>query len=158
MTAWNAADPPDLPTLTFIERLRRPLRGAVALVIILTFFTAFLLLRGLDRIIELIAGRPATRLGPRVVQAWAAATLPVIGLRYVARGAPMRGPGAFVANHSSWIDIVALQRAAAPFLVSKSEVRNWPGIGLIGAGHRHDVHRPAPGGGKAPGGGTAFPA
>ena len=44
----------------------------------------------------------------------------------------MRGGGAFVANHSSWIDIVALQRAAAPFLVSKSEVRRWPGIGFIG--------------------------
>ena len=44
----------------------------------------------------------------------------------------MRSGGAFVANHSSWIDIVALQRAAAPFLVSKAEVRAWPGIGLIG--------------------------
>ena len=44
----------------------------------------------------------------------------------------MRAGGAFVANHSSWIDIVALQRAAAPFLVSKAEVRAWPVIGLIG--------------------------
>ena len=44
----------------------------------------------------------------------------------------MTEAGAFVANHSSWIDIVALQRAAAPFLVSKAEVRGWPGIGLIG--------------------------
>jgi 1-acyl-sn-glycerol-3-phosphate acyltransferase len=44
----------------------------------------------------------------------------------------MRRGGAFVANHSSWIDIVALQRAAAPFLVSKAEVRSWPGIGFIG--------------------------
>ena len=44
----------------------------------------------------------------------------------------MRGGGAFVANHSSWIDIVALQRAAAPFLVSKAEVRGWPVIGRIG--------------------------
>ena len=44
----------------------------------------------------------------------------------------MRGGGAFVANHSSWIDIVALQRAAAPFLVSKAEVRGWPGVGHIG--------------------------
>ena len=35
----------------------------------------------------------------------------------------MQGGGAFVANHSSWIDIVALHRAAAPFLVSKAEVR-----------------------------------
>jgi len=132
LKAWNAADPPDLPPLTAAERVRLVMRGAAALAIILTFFAAFLLLRGLDWIVERIVGRPATRLGPGVVQAWAAATLPVIGLRYVARGAPMRGPGAFVANHSSWLDIVALQRAAAPFLVSKSEVRSWPGIGLIG--------------------------
>jgi lyso-ornithine lipid O-acyltransferase len=71
-------------------------------------------------------------MGPAIVRLWAAQALPTLGLRFVARGRPMRRGGAFVANHSSWIDIVALQRAAGPFLVSKAEVRSWPVIGHIG--------------------------
>ena len=67
-----------------------------------------------------------------MVRLWAAQALPTLGLGYVRHGEPMRRGGAFVANHSSWIDIVALQRAAAPFLVSKAEVRGWPVIGHIG--------------------------
>ena len=95
-------------------------------------FAIFLPLRGIDLVLERLAGRPVSRVGNRVVQLWAAQALPTLGLAYVARGRPMRGGGAFVANHSSWIDIVALQRAAAPFLVSKAEVRRWPGVGHIG--------------------------
>ena len=79
-----------------------------------------------------LAGRAVSALGPAVVRLWAAQALPTLGLRYVQHGEPMRQGGAFVANHSSWIDIVALQRSAAPFLVSKAEVRGWPVIGHIG--------------------------
>jgi 1-acyl-sn-glycerol-3-phosphate acyltransferase len=114
------------------ERLRLGARGAWSFAVLAAFFAAFMWVRAADWLLERIAGRPVTRMGARVVQGWAAVALPALGLRYVARGVPMRGPGAIVANHSSWIDIVALQRAAAPFLVSKAEVRAWPGIGLIG--------------------------
>jgi 1-acyl-sn-glycerol-3-phosphate acyltransferase len=44
----------------------------------------------------------------------------------------MAAPGALVANHASWLDIVALQSTAVPAFVSKSEVADWPGIGFIG--------------------------
>lgn len=107
--------------LNFDERLRLGWRAVVAVVLLAGFFAIFLLVRGVSR-----------SAGARVVQGWAATALPLLGLSYVQRGAPMQGSGAFVANHSSWIDIVALQRAAAPFLVSKAEVRDWPGIGMIG--------------------------
>ena len=96
-------------------------------------FAVFLPLRGIDLLAARLAGRPVTALGPAMVRLWAAQALPTLGLQ--ARAAAARrcaGGGAFVANHSSWIDIVALQRAAAPFLVSKAEVRAWPVIGLIG--------------------------
>lgn len=129
---WNEAAAPELAPLRPGERLRLVLRAAWALPVLVVMFVVYLILWGLDVVLERIAGRRVTRLGPRVVQAWAALTLPVLGLRYRQRGAPISGAGAFVANHSSWIDIVALQRAAAPFLVSKAEVRAWPGIGLIG--------------------------
>lgn len=120
------------PRLTWRERLRLGLRAPVAFALLAAFFAVFLWARAIDWLLERAAGRPVSRIGARVVQAWAATALPLLGLAYVARGTPLRGRGAFVANHSTWIDIVALQRAAAPFLVSKSEVRGWPGIGLIG--------------------------
>ena len=56
-------------------------------------FAVFLPLRGLDLAAERVAGRPVSRLGPRVVQAWAALALPTLGLRFVRRGEPMRGRG-----------------------------------------------------------------
>lgn len=129
---WSGAEPPRLPPLTRGERVRLGLRLAWAVAALLGFFAVFLVLRGVDWLLERAAGRPVTRLGPAVVQVWAAQALRSLGLSYVQHGEPMREGGAFVANHSSWIDIWALQRAAAPFLVSKAEVRDWPGVGLIG--------------------------
>jgi 1-acyl-sn-glycerol-3-phosphate acyltransferase len=129
---WNEAEPPALPGLSTCERLRLAVRAAWAVLTLAVLFAVFLVARGGDWLVERTAGRRVTRMGPAVVRAWAALALPMLGLRFVRHGAPMPVGGALVANHSSWIDIVALQRAAAPFLVSKAEVRDWPGIGLIG--------------------------
>jgi lyso-ornithine lipid O-acyltransferase len=129
---WNEVEPPVLPPMSAADRVRLALRGIWVLLALLVLFAIFLPLRGIDLALERLAGRPVSRLGNRIVRLWAAQALPSLGLSYVQRGRPMRGGGAFVANHSSWIDIVALQRAAAPFLVSKAEVRTWPGVGHIG--------------------------
>jgi len=129
---WNEVEPPVLPSMSAADRLRLVLRVIWVLAALLVLFAIFLPLRGIDLVLERLAGRPVSRLGNRIVRLWAAQALPSLGLAYIQRGRPMRGGGAFVANHSSWIDIVALQRAAAPFLVSKAEVRGWPGVGPIG--------------------------
>jgi 1-acyl-sn-glycerol-3-phosphate acyltransferase len=129
---WNEVEAPALPALSPAERFRLVLRGAWAFAALVVLFATFLPLRAIDLTAERLAGRPVTRLGNRIVRLWAAQALPSLGLAYVERGRPMRSGGAFVANHSSWIDILALQRAAAPFLVSKAEVRAWPVVGHIG--------------------------
>ena len=43
----------------------------------------------------------------------------------------MNGPGAIVANHSSWLDIFALNARKRIYFVSKAEVAKWPGIGWL---------------------------
>ncbi len=129
---WNDVEPAALPPLTGREKLRLVRRGIWAVAALTVLFAVFLVLRGIDALLARIAGRRVAALAPPVVQVWAAQALANVGLRYVQHGVPMRRGGAFVANHSSWIDIVVLQRAAAPFLVSKSEVRAWPVIGHIG--------------------------
>ena len=72
--------------------------------------------------------RPVT---PYVTQAVCKAALAVLGLRLVVRGEPMRGRGAVVANHVSWLDIFALNAPQRVCFVSKSEVARWPGIGWL---------------------------
>lgn len=57
--------------------------------------------------------------------------LRIIGLRYRRVGAPLKGNGVKVANHSSWLDIFALNAAAPLYFVSKAEVAKWPGIGWL---------------------------
>ena len=43
----------------------------------------------------------------------------------------MRAKGAAVANHSSWLDIFALNAPQRIYFVAKSEVAGWPGIGWL---------------------------
>lgn len=43
----------------------------------------------------------------------------------------MKGRGAVVCNHASWLDIFSLNAAKRIYFVSKSEVAGWPGIGWL---------------------------
>ena len=54
-----------------------------------------------------------------------------LGLRFGIKGRPMRERGAVVANHSSWLDIFALNTGDRLYFVSKVEVRSWLGIGWL---------------------------
>jgi 1-acyl-sn-glycerol-3-phosphate acyltransferase len=111
---------------------RLALRAPAAAIWLGAMFAAFLLARGLDRIVVALSGRPGLAVAPWVVLLWARGSLALLGLRRVTHGAPMRLPGAVVANHASWIDVVALQAASRVFFVSKAEVAGWPVIGAIG--------------------------
>nr|WP_281502116.1 lysophospholipid acyltransferase family protein [Loktanella sp. F6476L] len=55
----------------------------------------------------------------------------IMGIRHEVQGTVMRGPGAVVANHVSWLDIFALNATKRIYFVSKSEVAKWPGIGWL---------------------------
>jgi 1-acyl-sn-glycerol-3-phosphate acyltransferase len=114
------------------EWLRLVLCGGAALLWTAMLFMAFLALRGIDLWARAIALRPLPALAPWVVHLWGFGALALLGLRYRQRGTPMRGRGALVANHASWIDIVVLMRAMRVFFVAKSEVAGWPVIGHIG--------------------------
>jgi lyso-ornithine lipid O-acyltransferase len=129
---WNDAEPAAMPPLTSRERLRLCGRAAFAAIFLLVLFSAFLSIRAIETVLGRLAGRPFRHASNRIVRAWARGALPTLGLTCIRHGRPLEESGALVANHSSWIDIIVLQRLAVPFLVSKSEVRDWPGIGLIG--------------------------
>lgn len=72
--------------------------------------------------------RPVT---PYITQGVCKAALWIMGLRVCSNGAPMREPGAVVANHASWLDIFVLNACDRVYFVSKAEVAKWPGIGWL---------------------------
>ena len=56
----------------------------------------------------------------------------VIGIKVDARGAlPSTAPRFVVANHVSWTDIIALASLYPFVFLAKSEVANWPVLGLL---------------------------
>ncbi len=58
--------------------------------------------------------------------------LRVFGIRVTVNGAIAPGGGVLIAaNHSSWIDILAVSSVAPISFIAKSEVDTWPGFGLL---------------------------
>jgi 1-acyl-sn-glycerol-3-phosphate acyltransferase len=57
--------------------------------------------------------------------------LAAMGLRLVTEGAAHPGPVLLVANHVSWLDILAIDAAQPARFVSKADIRRWPLIGWM---------------------------
>jgi 1-acyl-sn-glycerol-3-phosphate acyltransferase len=63
----------------------------------------------------------------RSVQWWAAKLLRVAGVAFETSGTPRPGGALLVANHISWLDIVAIHAACPQArFVSKADVKRWP--------------------------------
>ncbi|KGO97925.1 lysophospholipid acyltransferase family protein [Novilysobacter defluvii] len=67
----------------------------------------------------------------RMVRAWAAGLLRVFGMRGLRVGEPLPGGVMFVANHVSWLDIIALHSQRMMGFVAKREIRGWPLVGWM---------------------------
>jgi len=90
------------------------------------------LLRVLGLVGVLIGGLLLVPLLRRVaVRAMARALLAVLGITLVWRGPGPRPGSLLVANHVSWLDIVALLAVEPVALVAKHDVRSWPVIGVL---------------------------
>lgn len=68
---------------------------------------------------------------PFIAQGVSRAALAILGIRHEVIGTPMIAPGAVVANHASWLDILALNASNRVYFVAKAEVAGWPGIGML---------------------------
>jgi 1-acyl-sn-glycerol-3-phosphate acyltransferase len=68
------------------------------------------------------------------VQAWALAFLSHAGIALEIRGQPpVSGPVLLVSNHISWLDIPVMHAARHCRFVSKSDIQDWPLIGILAA-------------------------
>ena len=62
---------------------------------------------------------------------WARGLLSALGVRLHLTGNAVLHPALIVANHVSWLDVIAIAAAHPAVFVCKSEVAAWPGIGWL---------------------------
>lgn len=127
---WREAAPPVARRLGPGDLGRVIWRGGAILALLLVCFPALLLLRVPESLIFGL-NRPVT---PYLTQFVCRASCRILGLGLAVRGAPMRGAGAYVANHAGWLDIFVLNASKRLYFVAKSEVAGWPGIGWLARG------------------------
>ncbi len=84
-------------------------------------------------LLVLVAPRLEPRRAGHVQRRWAMMLLAAVGVRVELHGPPP-GPGSLVvANHVSWLDVLAVATVVPVRLLAKREVRSWPLIGLMAA-------------------------
>jgi 1-acyl-sn-glycerol-3-phosphate acyltransferase len=92
------------------------------------------LLRGLLTI-KLRFGRLTPAQREAQVQVWAQRALDLMSVRLLVQGRPPSGgPLLLVANHVSWLDILAMHAACYCRFVSKADIKRWPLIGALATG------------------------
>lgn len=127
MNTWDSGTEPDYPAMTVLGGLRVVLRALLLAVVVFGGLLLLLLLRLIERPLFRLH-RPMT---PYITQMVCRAALTIIGIHYQVEGMPMQRRGVVVSNHSSWLDIFALNAAKRVYFVSKSEVAGWMGIGWL---------------------------
>jgi lyso-ornithine lipid O-acyltransferase len=124
---WQSADQPTYPRIGARGWMRAALRGVLLILLIGSGLVVLLTLRLIERPL-CGARRPVT---PWITQAVCRGALVILGLRSAVHGFPLKRVGAFVANHTSWLDIFALNATMPVLFVAKSEVAGWAGIGWL---------------------------
>jgi len=125
--SWNSEVPPEAVKISLAGWARVVVRGLGLVVLVFGCLLLLLLLRLIERP---LCGmhRPVT---PYITMFVCRNAFRLLGLGFKVTGAQMREPGIIVANHSSWLDIFALNATKRIYFVSKSEVAGWPGIGWL---------------------------
>jgi 1-acyl-sn-glycerol-3-phosphate acyltransferase len=124
---WDTSSYPGLPRLGLTGLARVVLRGAAMIVLVFGGLIVLLAVRLVERPLYGLH-RPVT---PAITRFVCRNALRLMGMGFTFTGKPMETRGAVVANHSSWLDIFALNAAKRIYFVSKSEVASWPAIGWL---------------------------
>ncbi len=118
---------PSYPKISGFGWMRVAVRGLLILLVMLVGIVVLSLIRLVEKPIFGLRRPVGGYVPPWVCRM----SLRIMGLRYRKTGKALRGAGAVVANHSSWLDIFTLNARNPVFFVAKSEVAGWAGIGFL---------------------------
>lgn len=127
MNDWHPEIEPDPVRITAAGWVRALVRALALFLLNLGGLALLLFVRLAERPIW-GQKRPLT---PAITRFVCRLSLGLLGIGYRVTGQPMRHLGAVVANHSSWLDIYALNACQDIYFVSKAEVARWPFIGWL---------------------------
>ncbi len=125
--AWSEIPAPPPARVTALGWVRATLRGLPLAVLVFGGLALLLLVRWVEKPVHGL-NRPWT---PWITQGVCRGAFLILGIRHHTHGERMQAQGAVVANHSSWLDIFALNARKRVYFVSKAEVAGWPGIGWL---------------------------
>ena len=81
---------------------------------------------------QMVSAAVGARLKERVPRFYHAGLCRIFGIGITVDGSPIaHRPALFVANHSSWLDILVLGSLVECSFVAKAEVALWPGVGFL---------------------------
>ncbi|NNK78002.1 MAG: 1-acyl-sn-glycerol-3-phosphate acyltransferase [Litoreibacter sp.] len=126
MTTWHSELPPPEHEFGAAGWIRVVLRGVPLALTVFGGLGILMLIRLIERPLCGV-GRPVT---PYIVQFVSRAAFVILGISHRIEGRPMTQRGSVVSNHVSWLDIFALNARKRVYFVSKSEVADWPVIGV----------------------------
>ncbi len=112
----------------FAAHLRATSRVAALVAASLVAGAACALALGLER----VAPTTGSRARRAAARGWARSLARILGMRVRVEGAAPAAPCLLVANHLSYVDVVALWCATEGSFVAKSEVASWPLVGALG--------------------------
>jgi 1-acyl-sn-glycerol-3-phosphate acyltransferase len=124
---WNSEDQPDPINLGPLGWVLVILRGVPLALLV---FGGLIILLTI-RLIELPLFGVRRPITPFIAQFVCRNALRLLGVGFRTSGELMQERGAVVANHTSWLDIFALNARKRVYFVSKAEVAKWPGIGWL---------------------------
>ena len=130
MTVWDDGEMPVDSPIALAGWLRAGRRGIPVILLLLVCFPLLLILRLPEKWIWGYR-RPIT---PWITQFVCISSCWMMGLKRHVSGVPSPERGAYVANHSSWLDIFVLNASKRIYFVAKAEVHGWPGIGWLARG------------------------
>ncbi len=126
-SSWHSEDAPDPIELGFLGWVLVLLRGLPLAVLVFGGLIILLTVRLIERPLFGVR-RPIT---PFISQFVCRNAFRILGIGFRTSGELMKQHGAVVANHSSWLDIFALNARKRVYFVSKAEVAKWPAIGWL---------------------------
>lgn len=124
---WNEGEPPEPLRISPSGWGLILLRASVLGTLVFGGLIILLLVRLVERPLCGLH-RPVT---PFITQFVCRNAFRILGIGFTAHGTLMKHSGAVVANHTSWLDIFALNAKKRIYFVSKAEVAAWPGIGWL---------------------------
>ncbi len=114
-----------------MQRMRGNLRASRRMTALGAWTAFFVMLRLASRPLEFGPRALDNRVRSAIMKAWCHGSLRILGVHIEVEGDVPKGPYFMVANHLSYLDIIAFARQLGCVFVAMKEMADWPVVGFV---------------------------